>query len=95
MSLSTFQPLQIWRGFQWEGPPGPFRGYMLTRKSSHIWRADLPSTLSPGARKLEVLATDRNGRTFRETLSFEMVDKLPPLNWRFHRDRGTTILDAE
>ncbi len=77
---------QTWRGFQWEGPPGPFPSSLLTGKSNHLWRADLPSTLPTGAHRLEVLATDRYGRTFRQAVTFEVVEALPPMNWRFGDD---------
>ncbi len=73
---------QTWRGFQWTGPPGPFPGWILARQSNHLWRADLPSALPLGAHQLEVFTTDRYGRTFREVLNFEVVETLPPLNWR-------------
>ncbi len=86
---------QTWRGSQWSGPPGPFPTRMLARSSNHIWRADLPTSLPVGAHRLEVLATDRHGRTFREALNFEVVEKLPPLNWRFRPQRGGKISDAE
>jgi hypothetical protein len=43
-------------------------------------RADLPSSLGEGPRVLEVLTTDRYGRTFREVMSFEVVEKHPLLN---------------
>ncbi len=73
---------QTWRGFQWEGPPGPFPRHLLTRKSNHLWLADLPSSLPTGAHSLEVLTTDRYGRTFRQVVRFEVVESLPELNWR-------------
>jgi 3',5'-cyclic AMP phosphodiesterase CpdA len=78
--------LQTWQGFQWKGPPGPFPDRMLTRRSNHLWRADLPSRLSEGPHVLEVVTTDRYGRTFREVMSFEVVEKVPLLNWRFGRN---------
>ncbi len=77
---------QTWRGFQWSGPPGPFPNGLLTQMSSHIWRAPLPKTLPVGAHRLEVLATDRHGRTFREVLNFEVVEELPPLNWTLGKE---------
>jgi hypothetical protein len=46
----------------------------------------LPSSLAEGPHVLEVLTTDRYGRTFRDVVSFEVVEKLPPLNWRFGRN---------
>ena len=77
---------QTWRGVEWKGTPGPFPASMLVRKSNHLWRADLPKDLAVGPHRLEVLTTDRHGRTFREIVSFEVVEELPPLNWRFGKD---------
>ncbi|MEM7398791.1 MAG: calcineurin-like phosphoesterase family protein [Pseudomonadota bacterium] len=77
---------RTWQGFQWKGPPGPFPDRMLTRQSSHLWRADLPESLPEGPHVLTVLTTDRYGRTFREVVRFEVVEKLPPLDWRFGRN---------
>jgi len=59
---------------------------MLTRQSSHLWRADLPGSLPEGPHALEVLTTDRYGRTFREVVRFEVVETLPPLDWRFGKN---------
>ncbi len=74
-------------GYQtWRGAPGPFPATMLTDRSSHLWRADLPDTLPLGPHRLEVLTTDRYGRTFREVVRFEVVETLPPLDWRFGED---------
>ena len=56
-----------WRGVRWSGVAGPFQAWMLTRRSSHLWRADLPADLAPGVHTLEVSTTDRYGRTFRAT----------------------------
>lgn len=77
---------QTWRGVRWDGPPGPFSDHMLARRSNHLWRADLPKSLPAGVHRLEVLTTDRYGRTYREVLSFEVVETLPPRDWRFGRD---------
>ena len=77
---------QTWRGVEWKGPPAPVRKRMLTNQSNHLWRADLPSTLTTGLHRLDVVTTDRYGRTFRDVLIFEVVDVLPPLNWRFGED---------
>lgn len=74
---------QTWQGVQWSGPPGPFGSHMMARKSSHLWRAELPTSLPLGVHRLEVLTTDRHGRTFREVRGFEVVETLPTLNWRF------------
>ena len=70
-----------WRGVRWSGVAGPFQAWMLASRSSHLWRADLPADLSPGVHTLEVSTTDRYGRTFRATSTFEVVDRIPEMGW--------------
>ncbi|MEM0922232.1 MAG: calcineurin-like phosphoesterase C-terminal domain-containing protein [Pseudomonadota bacterium] len=74
---------QTWTGFVWQGPPGPFQDWMLTRKSSHLWRARLPADLPLGPHKLTVTTTDRYGRIYTEVIGFEVVETLPQADWRF------------
>ncbi|WP_421854600.1 calcineurin-like phosphoesterase C-terminal domain-containing protein [Oricola sp.] len=70
-----------WRGTEWKGVPGPLMGWMLTNNSSHLWRADLPAELPTGVHVMEAKTTDRHGRTFSHKVTFEVVDKLPDLDW--------------
>lgn len=77
---------QTWKGFEWKGPAGPFQDWMLTRKSSHLWRADLPADLPVGVHRLEVTTTDRYGRIFTQIAPFEIVEDLPPLDWYIEGD---------
>ena len=70
-----------WRGVRWSGVAGPFQAWMLTRRSNHLWRADLPADLFRGVHTLEVSTTDRYGRTFRATSTFEVVDRIPEMGW--------------
>ena len=60
---------------------------MLTRKSNHLWRADLPRSLPVGAHTMEVVTTDRYGRTFRHVQSFEVVERIPEMGWRWESGR--------
>ena len=71
----------IWRGVRWSGVAGPFPAGMLTKRSSHLWRADLPADLPAGVHTLEVSTTDRYGRTFRATSTFEVVETIPEMGW--------------
>lgn len=75
-----------WRGFKWQGVPGPFQNWMLSNKSSHLWRIDLPADLPVGFHTVEITTTDRYGRTFKEILPFEVVDKLPDMGWQQEED---------
>ncbi|MEM7498769.1 MAG: calcineurin-like phosphoesterase family protein [Pseudomonadota bacterium] len=78
---------QTWKGTSWASPvAGPFQPWMLTRGSSHLWRLDLPADLPAGAHSMQISMTDRYGRTFSHTLSFEVVEDLPEMNWRFGDD---------
>ena len=49
---------------------------------SHLWRLPLPANLSVGVHRAEVTATDRLGRRFTETISFEVVEKRPQMEFR-------------
>ncbi len=72
-----------WQGFEWKTEiAGPMQSWMLTNKSSHLWRADLPADLPAGAHTLEFSTTDRYGRTFTEVLAFEVVEELPEMDWQ-------------
>ncbi|MDA0286595.1 MAG: calcineurin-like phosphoesterase family protein [Proteobacteria bacterium] len=70
-----------WQGTEWKGVPGPFEQWMLTNKSSHLWRVDLPEVLPTGVHSMEIVTTDRYGRTFRETMQFEVVEQIPEMGW--------------
>ncbi|MCY4431217.1 MAG: calcineurin-like phosphoesterase family protein [Rhodospirillales bacterium] len=70
-----------WRGVSWQGAAGPFQPWMLTRRSNHLWRADLPRSLPLGVHTAEIVTTDRYGRTYSRTKSFEVVDPLPEMGW--------------
>jgi len=73
---------EMWQGTRFEGTAGPLPLWMLTRSSSHLWRADLPTDLPPGVHGMTVAATDRHGRVFELTRSFEVVEALPPMSWQ-------------
>lgn len=73
---------RTWQGHKWSGVAGPFRKFMLTINSSHLWRANLPADLPNGVHRLDITATDHHGRTFQNTITFEVVDELPEMNWQ-------------
>jgi len=79
-----------WRGFEWQGVPGPLQSWMLSSKSSHLWRVDLPADLPVGFHRVEVSTTDRYGRTFSEIVAFEVVERLPNMGWQeWQQDQGS------
>ena len=72
---------ETWRGERWAARAAqPFRGWMLTRRSAHLWRADLPADLPAGVHVLEARATDRYGRAFTHRIAFEVAETAPPLD---------------
>ncbi|MEL6586470.1 MAG: calcineurin-like phosphoesterase C-terminal domain-containing protein, partial [Pseudomonadota bacterium] len=80
---------RTWQGTEWSGVAGPFRKWMMTDASMHLWRVDLPSELPVGSHVLEVSATDHHGRTFTRSYPFEVVEDLPNPLWE------TTFWDEE
>ena len=75
----------IWQGVTWKGHrPGLFQWWMFTDHSGHLWRAELPSDLPVGAHAMAISTTDRYGRTFKDTLAFEVVETQPDPNWQKH-----------
>lgn len=74
---------QTWQGTEWTSTSAqPFQSWMLSNRSIHLWRADLPKELPTGVHLLEVITTDRYGRTFSETIASEVVDEMPTLSWQ-------------
>ena len=73
---------QTWTGVSWTGIAGPFQTWMLTTKSSHLWRAELPRDLPVGVHTLTVTTTDRYGRSYTLSKTFEVVEQLPQMTWQ-------------
>lgn len=71
-----------WTGVEWRGVPGPLQDWMLTKNSQHLWRADLPANLPAGVHTLTAQTTDRHGRTFDHTITFEVVEEMPQMTWQ-------------
>ena len=70
------------RGQRFQGNAGPLPNWLLTQRSNHLWRADLPADMDVGVHTLEVVTTDRHGRTFRNVSTFEIVEEVPPMDWQ-------------
>ena len=49
-------------------------GGSVADRTMHLWRFDLPEDLETGGHTAEVTATDVHGRTFTDTLEFEVVE---------------------
>lgn len=57
--------------------PRPLSSFFWTDQSSHLWQAPVPTDLEIGTHKLEVTTTDRFGRSYTETMLFEVREERP------------------
>ena len=69
-------------GVNMTGRAGPVDSWLWTLASPHLWRVDLPSDLPAGIHSLTVNAADRHGRTFTDTIAFEVVEEMPQMTWQ-------------
>lgn len=70
------------------GPNSPRPGdeWMHADNSSHLWQINLPQDLSIGIHKAEIIAMDKYGRAYKETIVFEVREERPEpffRSWRF------------
>ena len=72
----------IWTGVEWQGTPGPFVNWMLTKSSSHLWRLDMDPQMELGVHRADIETTDRYGRKFNHNLTFEVVESVPNMKWQ-------------
>jgi hypothetical protein len=72
------QGFELWRGAT-HGPssPRPSDEWMHTDNSKHLWEVALPTDLENGVHTAKVSAEDKYGRTYHETLVFEIRDERP------------------
>jgi hypothetical protein len=82
------QGFELFTGSKY-GPanPRPLDSWLWTQASMHIWTAKLPAGLEPGSYVAKVTAVDEYGRSFTETLTFEVGEERP--NPYFDRERFT------
>jgi len=74
------QAHELYRGSQFgPSPPQPQRS--IAHRNMHLWRAQLPD-LPLGVHQIDVTSTDRNGRTFTDTITIEVREERPPRYWR-------------
>lgn len=77
------QGFELWTGAHFgPGHPQPMDEWLLTDQSMHLWMADLPSDLAPGIHVAKVMTTDLHGRSFEETMTFEVMEQRPPAFFR-------------
>ncbi len=81
-STSGNERAQGWEAYRGDkfgpGPAQPISPNLVTDQSSHLWRLPLPEDLAAGSHTATVTATDQHGRTYQDTLVFEVVDERPP-----------------
>ncbi|MGP4109476.1 calcineurin-like phosphoesterase C-terminal domain-containing protein [Streptomyces sp. 4N509B] len=66
-------------GAEWSDPYAATQqlvhGGSVADRSMHLWRFELPATLTEGEHRARVRATDAYGRTFTDTITFEVVEQ--------------------
>jgi hypothetical protein len=72
------QGFELWGGAS-HGPssPRPSDEWMHTDNSNHLWEVALPSDLNNGVHTAKITAEDKYGRTYHETVVFEVRDQRP------------------
>ncbi|MGY0505615.1 calcineurin-like phosphoesterase C-terminal domain-containing protein [Luteimonas sp. e5] len=73
---------QGWEGGRGSANRGVPQPSGWAERSTHLWRAALPTDLEEGVHTLRVTSTDRNGRRWSDVLTFEVRAEHPP---RRHR----------
>ncbi|MFP4228753.1 MAG: calcineurin-like phosphoesterase C-terminal domain-containing protein [Salinivenus sp.] len=74
------QGYETFRGAQF-GPAPPQPQTSIANRSVHLWRGKLPE-LPVGTHPITVTSTDRNGRTYRDTIVLEVREERPARYWR-------------
>lgn len=73
---------EMFQGSIWTGDAGPLDSWLWTTSSPHLWQVDLPADLPAGIHALTIDVTDRHGRTFTNTIAFEIVEEIPDMGWQ-------------
>jgi len=77
----TTQGIHQWQGRR-TGPSAPQPQNAISDRNMHLWRAMLPSELPAGAHTITVTSTDRNGRSYTDTIIVEVRDERPQPTFR-------------
>ena len=70
------QGIELFQGARF-GPAAPQPQRALADRNMHLWRARLPEALPEGVHTATVTSTDRNGRTYEDTIVFEVRAERP------------------
>ena len=81
-SATGLNGYEMFQGSIWEGGAGPLDSWLWTTSSPHLWQVELPADLPAGIHSLTVEVTDRHGRTFTDTIAFEIVEEIPDMGWQ-------------
>jgi len=85
------QGIEMFRGnVQGNSPstPRPISSGLWATQSNHIWQMALPTDLALGAHTAEITTIDAFGRSFSESVAFEVVVRpLDPQNERLFKDQ--------
>lgn len=65
---------EMFQGSIWTGGVGPLDSWLWSNSSQHLWTGDLPADLPAGIHILTVDVTDRFGRSYTDTIAFEIVE---------------------
>jgi hypothetical protein len=70
------QGFEAWQGRRFEpAPPQPQRA--VADRNMSLWTVRLPEDLAPGAHRITVTSTDRNGQEFTDVILIEVRDERP------------------
>ncbi len=81
-SASGNNGYEMFQGSIWEGSAGPLDSWLWTNSSPHLWTVDLPADLPAGIHSLTVTVEDHHGRTYSDTVAFEIVEEIPDMTWQ-------------
>ncbi|AZU05293.1 metallophosphoesterase [Glycocaulis alkaliphilus] len=74
------QGFEAFQGRSFRGTPQPQSS--LADRNMHLWTARLPADLAEGVHRLTVTSTDRHGRSYSDTIVFEVRGERPPARFR-------------
>lgn len=71
---------ELYRGNKF-GPAPPRPQGSISHRNMHLWRSALPE-LPIGVHRIDVISTDRHGRSFSDSITIEVVESRPQRYWR-------------
>ena len=70
------QGFELFQGASFGSPsdPQPLSEFFLADQSQHVWKIKLPTGLTPGIHTAKVGTIDKDGKSFIEVITFEVLD---------------------